>query len=61
MTRFLLHAIHKCHNLLIVKHFQDVAISDNGELYATISNDKSMKIFDVVNFGYYDFLMNLFY
>ncbi|XP_014776144.1 peptidylprolyl isomerase domain and WD repeat-containing protein 1 [Octopus bimaculoides] len=40
-----------------VKHFrshlgniEDVAASSNGEYYCTISNDKSVKVFDVVNF-----------
>ena len=28
-------------------------MSDNGELCCTISDDKSAKIFDVVNFGLY--------
>ncbi|XP_029654162.2 peptidylprolyl isomerase domain and WD repeat-containing protein 1 [Octopus sinensis] len=41
-----------------VKHFrshlgniEDVSASSNGEYYCTISNDKSVKVFDVVNFG----------
>lgn len=41
-----------------VKHFrghlgniQDVAINSSGTLLCTISNDKSLKVFDVVNFG----------
>ncbi|KAK2181195.1 hypothetical protein NP493_407g04016 [Ridgeia piscesae] len=40
-----------------VKHFrshlgniQDVSGSDNGELFCTISDDKSLKVFDIVNF-----------
>ena len=32
-------------------NIQDLSASDNGELCATISDDKAMKVFDVVNFG----------
>ena len=41
-----------------VKHFrghlgniQDAGINSSGTLLCTISNDKSLKVFDVVNFG----------
>lgn len=41
-----------------MKHFrghlgniQDVGINSSGTLLCTISNDKSLKVFDVVNFG----------
>lgn len=41
-----------------VKHFrghlgniQDVAVNSSGTLLCTVSNDKSLKVFDVVNFG----------
>lgn len=41
-----------------VKHFrghlgniQDVTVNSSGSLLCTISNDKSLKVFDVVNFG----------
>lgn len=41
-----------------VKHFrghlgniQDVGVNSSGTLLCTISNDKSLKVFDVVNFG----------
>ena len=30
---------------------EDLAISCNGELCATVSSDKSAKVFDVFNFG----------
>jgi peptidylprolyl isomerase domain and WD repeat-containing protein 1 len=43
--------------LEFVKHFrahlgnvQDIAINHNGTLLATVSNDKTAKVFDVVNF-----------
>lgn len=46
-----------------VKHFrghlgniQDVAINASGSLLCTLSNDKSLKVFDVVNFGTAQFL-----
>lgn len=29
----------------------DLAVSFNGELASTISDDKTVKVFDVVNFG----------
>jgi peptidylprolyl isomerase domain and WD repeat-containing protein 1 len=29
---------------------QDIAINHNGTLLATVSNDKTAKVFDVVNF-----------
>lgn len=41
-----------------VKHYrghlgnvQDVAVNSSGKLLCTLSNDKSLKVFDVVNFG----------
>jgi len=41
-----------------VKHFrghlgniQDISINVSGTLLCTLSNDKSLKVFDVVNFG----------
>ena len=44
-----------------VKHFrghlgniQDASINSSGTLLCTISNDKSLKVFDVVNFGNYE-------
>jgi len=31
----------------------DLAVSVNGELASTVSDDKVVKVFDVVNFGNY--------
>ena len=36
---------------MVTGNIQDVSGSDNGELYCTISDDKSLKVFDIVNFG----------
>jgi len=43
-----------------VKHFrahlgniQCVSVNGTGSLFCTVSNDKSVKVFDVVNFGKY--------
>ncbi len=36
---------------MVAGNIQDVAGSDNGELFCTISDDKSLKVFDIVNFG----------
>jgi peptidylprolyl isomerase domain and WD repeat-containing protein 1 len=40
-----------------VKHFRAhlgsivcISVNVNGSLFATVSNDKSMKVFDVINF-----------
>lgn len=48
------------HGIEFVKHFrshlgniQDVAVNAMGTLFCTISNDQSIKVFDVVNFGKY--------
>ena len=30
---------------------EDLSVSNNGELASTVSDDKSSKVFDVVNFG----------
>ncbi|CAG2069188.1 unnamed protein product [Timema podura] len=44
-----------------VKHFRshlgpilDLSANSNGSLLCSISSDKSLKVFDVVNFGEYD-------
>ena len=39
--------------LVLEGNIEDLGMSDNGELCCTISDDKSAKIFDVVNFGLY--------
>ena len=36
---------------MVTGNIQDVSGSDNGELFCTISDDKSLKVFDIVNFG----------
>lgn len=35
----------------ILGNIQDLGMSPNGEFCCTISDDKSAKVFDVVNFG----------
>ncbi len=51
-----------CHEALLFFHLKeelifssgtiaDMAVSNNGELCCTVSDDKTMKVFDVVNFG----------
>ena len=32
-------------------NIQDLAVSSNGEFCCTVSDDKTAKVFDVVNFG----------
>ena len=41
-------------------NIQDVAINASGSLLCTLSNDKSLKVFDVVNFGTGQFFINTF-
>ena len=36
---------------LIPGVIQHIAVSDNGEFLCSIADDKSLKIFDVINFG----------
>ena len=30
---------------------EDIAVSENGELCCTVSDDKTAKVFDIINFG----------
>ena len=41
--------MHIC--ILFIGAIQDMAASCNGELCCTVADDKTMKVFDVVNFG----------
>lgn len=43
----------KLYVLRLIGNVADLGMSDNGELCCTISDDRSAKIFDVVNFGVY--------
>lgn len=45
--------INKFYVLRLIGNVEDLGMSDNGELCCTISDDRSAKIFDVVNFGMY--------
>lgn len=45
--------INKFYVLRLIGNVEDLGMSDNGELCCTISDDRSAKIFDVVNFGVY--------
>lgn len=45
--------ISKFYVLRLIGNVEDLGMSDNGELCCTISDDRSAKIFDVVNFGMY--------
>lgn len=39
-------------------NIQDVAVNSSGKLLCTLSNDKSLKVFDVVNFGMFSVTCN---
>jgi len=36
---------------LVLGNIEDMKVSNNGELACTVSDDKTSKVFDIVNFG----------